>query len=459
MVATNGDSLINLFYGGRHGLALVDSISLAGAGRPTDLVVSGTPGPGLRFFVSTEGQGRVFAVSFSSATGTVALMPILSSSAAGSGFTPRETAASAWPGVILAGATANGGNPQSQGAAQGSTQSVAATGVAGQLAAVLGMMSQAIQPLLLPSFRALTWFIDNLVQKGQAETSDILPLGEGDMASVAVILAASSMLDPTETDADPPSTAQIEGQDPAGPATDMSSPDAREPAPPVSTLERFLFHPDGSFAGSSVEGGRAARLPAGIGAEWVWRERGAGTSVRGPEPDHSTIDAAGPGLRLPASRSIAKAEAPVPVGSTTGLGTLDQVARPAGSAEMELPSTYRMTIPAALMLLSTAILFATKYGKKAWTIAKGGVWRLRLAKVTPTARKAVGRGKSPRSPSRTIQDLPPWIQISVEQRSRSKPLREPLSLPRKPSSRDGASHGSDRRAGAAAVADTSHRIP
>jgi hypothetical protein len=338
--------------------------------------------------------------------------------------------------VILAGATAIGGNPQNQGSAQGGTQTGGATSAASQVASVLGMISQAIQPLLLPSFRALNWFIDNLVQKGQADTSDILPLGKGDMASVAVILPVSSMLDPTEGDADPSVTARFEDRDPAGPAAEMPRPDEREPAPPSSTLERFLFHPDGSFAGLSMDVGQAASLRTGLGADWVWRQQGAGTpGVPAAATVHPTINAAGPRLCHPASRSIPETDAPGDVESTAPIRTVGQDAQPDASAEMELPSTYRVTIQVVLIVLSTVLLAGTRYGKKIWSNLKSRVRRLRLAGVTPPERKATGQGKSLRPQPRSSQDLPPWIQCSVAKRSRSKSLYETLALSRKSSSR------------------------
>ena len=53
----------------------------------------------------------------------------------------------------------------------------------------MAILSQAAQPLCYPSLPPLGQLIDNLVQMGKGQTADILPVGNNEMALVAVIVA------------------------------------------------------------------------------------------------------------------------------------------------------------------------------------------------------------------------------------------------------------------------------
>jgi hypothetical protein len=301
---------------------------------------------------------------------------------------------------------------------------------------VLGAISQAVSPLFFSTIRSLSWLIDNLVQKGQAQTSDILPLEKGDVASVAVILAVSSMWDSTDAEGDPALPVQGEGQDSPELSMQAPLPEDLEPVSAPSAVDRFLSNLDGSFAGLAMNTGEVAGRRTQLGADWVWQQaHESAFDVPDAIADRSTLDRAGAGRIHRSGSNLPEAEVADDLELMSQYETVRQDDQPAASAEQESPLTVRLTIPALVLVVSAVALAWQRYGNAIRAMVSK--WRNRRApkSVTRAEARAAGASRSLGQRSRSYQDLPPWMQNSPGKRTRSKSIYNSIFLSRKTTSR------------------------
>ncbi|MDR3636419.1 MAG: FG-GAP-like repeat-containing protein [Isosphaeraceae bacterium] len=281
VIAHNGDSRITLFAGTPTGLVLTDSVALAGSVHPTDVVVSNSDEDGLQLYVSAQGMGRAIPISLSLSTAVAVPVaePLGSVPADEAGRSSFTGAASSLLGLNaffgeegIIGVGSQG--PPASVTATTSENSTTFGSVAG---VVMSIVSQAGQPPFSASLRSLSWLVDNLVWMGEARTSDILPLGNGDLATVAVILAVSSTLDRSEEGLDPILSGSAEGDrlavetDPL--LSSLLNHDAEPTPPPApSALARFLGSPREPVVASAADYGVFPPSAVGLTSEWVWRQ-------------------------------------------------------------------------------------------------------------------------------------------------------------------------------------------
>jgi hypothetical protein len=201
VVANSGDDRITLLEGSAQGLILATSEFLNQSLRPSDLIVSGDAGGDLRLAVSAQGQDSIFSVTLSvglvsssaasqsssqssQSAQVVEGQPNLSTSSASNVFTTELFSASA--------------GPQVQASATLATASASSAAALGPPALGMAVLT-TIDPLLNISSSPIPGAISNLVRIGQVQISDLLPLEQSGMETIAVLLvvSATSVMDPT----------------------------------------------------------------------------------------------------------------------------------------------------------------------------------------------------------------------------------------------------------------------
>jgi hypothetical protein len=423
-IANNGDSLITLFYGGVHGLAFAESVSLGNSAHPTGIVVTTTAGGGVQFYAGAEGQGRAIPIVFSPLVVPAAPAPAattggLPTSTGGVGFSTAGIVASAGFNAFLNGEGASGSAQQSQSTSQASTQSSGTISSSSQGALAVAIFSQATQPLLSPSMRSLSWLIDNLVQIGQSQTADILPLGNQEMAAVAVILAVSSTSVPSDTQGAP---------SPAGPNGPGASAaflvQDHDATPPPSPLDRFIINLEASFAELPRDPlGRAPRSDD-FGADWVWHRRASDASETPVSFRQSsgavadTADTAAPPT-IPGGHSRGpQVDAAVFAGFAKE-GNVDDPLGSSGPGAGDEPVLIpRMASLAVVAVVSTAVVAWKGFERR--ILGRLQKWTRLGGRPAPTKE----RKREPRVVSnsslrpRSSHDLPPWIQSPVSLKPR-----------------------------------------
>jgi hypothetical protein len=282
-VANNGDGTISMFYGGPQGLTFAESLQLDGSARPTSLALSTSPDGALQLYVAAAGESNVIAVPLTtppvprvSIIAAPGLAPVFSavvtggSSAAVVVRTSGPTVGATPTPIQLTSATFEEGDAsESEGvaAAQAGGGSGAAASASGSSGSAAGGIAQAIAPVLSPSLGSLSWLLDTLVQFGQAETWDILPLGESDMAAVAIILPTFSLADPSASGTARGSSSSSQDSLAAYGRHDRTS------SPPLTEAVRFAVDFEGAFAALALEARDVADRSNDSG--WVWRQETA----------------------------------------------------------------------------------------------------------------------------------------------------------------------------------------
>jgi hypothetical protein len=380
-VANNGDGRITVFDGGPNGLTPAQSVVLDGSVRPTDLAVEPAPGGGINLFVAAEGQSHVYSVSLRTAalplvaSPTPATLPIAAASVSGSAVAIVRGSGSSIetssPVIRLTSATLEASGPsgtESQATVQIEGASGSATGAATSAGVTVGLIAQSVTPVFSSSLGSLSWFIEGLTQFAQDETWDILPLGQSDMATVAIILSTFSFLDPTAdgTGREVPSGSR---------ASHATSPDRLRSVSPLSRVLRFLGDFEASLAVLTSDGARDDdRL---VDASWVWRRGHTPTAGTGPKemsPLHAATE--------PAAEAVA-AEAPAPA-------LLLPTPEPSTGPGLVPLSLAARVLNVSLLGLATAFL--------AWS---------RLSKVRDVVAPA-GRGAALRRDS-AVRKVTPWM--------------------------------------------------
>lgn len=409
VIANRNDSRITLFYGGPLGPMLARSVLLAGGNGPTGLAVSVGKQNDLQLFVSTEGLGRVLSVSFNTVVSSPVAAPTLpsfgQSLVADLGRSPASESTNSTPSLNtpLIQETASLATPQIASSAQAVAVVSSAGGAAG-LAGVVGMISQVVQPLFSSSIGSLTWLIDNLVQMEQAQTWDILPIGESDMVAVAVILPGVNPLDPSVAASLPATLDSSEAEETAAVTT------------PPSAVDRFLSDVDGALAHLFIDVGEDTILQSKLGAEWVWQQQGgalpalAFSPFASRAPGSSGIDA-----RAPVMRSMSTSDVVASDDVTNPLANRRENNERRTRAEDESQSPRLLTFSICLLAVSSALLLWRRYGRSFLSCWKNRLSRAVLTGAGTFAPKRPSR-KTPVARGRSIQDLPPWLQGSDGER-------------------------------------------
>lgn len=277
VIANNGDSRISVFLGSSRGLVLGGTVVLAGDVHPTDLTLFFTKTSGLQFFVGTQSGTGVVPVSLSallSSTGARApgqgspASPISTSTLVSSILLPSDTfELNGFENSALRVAQQNGG------AESLSSQLGAVLGWATQTGIAAGLLSSDVPPAILSAYRSLNWLIDTLIQKDAGLVSDILPMGNDDMATVAVILSASGLLDaaPGETE-EAIATLEREVREKPGDEAVLGS--SIVPPALISDPNRFVWNVDYGLSHLSLAAGDAVMNPLAIESEWVGLAQG-----------------------------------------------------------------------------------------------------------------------------------------------------------------------------------------
>ena len=246
---------------------------------------------------------------------------------------------------------------------------------------------------------------NNLVQMGQVQISDIVPLDQSAMETVAVLLVVSGTSNEVSTgndialreEAEPGAWSAIE---PAiGEPSDLST--------GGSNLERFLSDLDGAFRSVSRDILAATGEPTGVCSESVWQP-----------PDVGLVAVTGAGVARGGSRiRVPVLEPGLEPRTTLGheLGADNTLAAIIGldgeSLQTEAEAGFSgWAVPLGGMLVISSLFFA---GSSAWNRRRSGASR-RIDQPMPTSRPphmpnrpTVSRSLGSRAAHN--QDLPPWL--------------------------------------------------
>jgi large repetitive protein len=410
VIANGGDSLITVFEGSTRGLVLTNSVSLGGSGHLSDLTVVPDKDNGLSLFVSTEGQGRAISVQlalggFAQATGSVIgnVVPTTSPGfSLGLGLGAVEPLTLVEPAVN--GAAARASEAQSQVSVQASTQ---IGGSAGLSWATVMSVGQAVRPFLTAPFSSVTNLIDMLMQTRQAQTSDILPLGDTDMALVAVILSVTRTSDFATAGGEPSIADEAQSLHLASGRVGDGHESRRE-----SAVDRLLLNPEASLAMMPRDlGERIARSDL-FGPDWVWRREATRASRAASALAAGTVDSAPRDLE-PVSDVGPNASSDA--GLTGPSGTDGGDVAPSQWLQLGQRLILRTMLVAIVVALTAVIVWKgfehRILGKlRSWTSGRGRPER------APERRGAPGEAMSSGTRARLMRDLPPWLQGPVRER-------------------------------------------
>jgi hypothetical protein len=246
VIAENGDSLISLFEGGPDGLVLTYSGILGQPVRPTDLVISGAEPGQIHLAISAEGQDQVYSFTLVLAFGTSG-----AGAAQAGGYSSSQPSSSQTGSAEATSFSIDGRSSfalllaepasQEQAIVQATTPSTGSSGYSGSAALILGSVNSTIQSMLNPSLGSLSGVINSLVQLGQLQISDIMPLGNSTIEAVAVLLVV------TNTSMDDLSGNGIETVEESEPSDSLALAQVHATSTRGSNLERFLSDLEGSL--------------------------------------------------------------------------------------------------------------------------------------------------------------------------------------------------------------------
>jgi hypothetical protein len=414
-IAHQGDSRITLLEGSPIGLTLAGSLDVGPSVQPTDLAISTDESGALQIYVAASGLDQAILVHFTPGDGSASVGPSTSSPLppAVSPTQGTETRGAPRPAttgpMLLDDQTMEGGAQ-----VQASTQSEAApaapaVGSAPATVATIGV--GAILPQIInPSLAPLTFLVSNLVQLGQVQVSDLMPLDHSDLDAVAVLIVVSGVSgeDPIVAEAGPPEEAAADALDGLVPSSPVASMKAVPSRPGASNLERFLLDLDGASGRLPREILGDAAPPAGPRRGWAWDAEETGTpAAHGPrrpmprvaipdlrpEPDAGAERDPGPEDAAPVLPALEGETFRFAASPTAGTDAFDG-ARPLGGA-----------------LFVSSLLFG---GWAAWKRTIAGHSRSASRRTSPavSARHTASRLLA----SRTLgsragrgDDLPPWL--------------------------------------------------
>ena len=239
VVANSGDSLITLLDGGPAGLTLAGSVALGSSGRPTSLAVSGQSSGDYHFYVSTEGSNAILSVSFSLAPGEPMNPGGETQPHLGESFSNEVQGAVSSLGLLSGASTPASSNNASSASTAQSQANGTSIGLAGSIGSLIATMAGPLQELTSMAMASLTPLVSNLLIVDQGQVSDVLPLGDGPMAAVAVLLTSASESENSLTD-DLGNVQDDNGTNPSAPMVESVPGPERDDDLPAPLLDRFV---------------------------------------------------------------------------------------------------------------------------------------------------------------------------------------------------------------------------
>ena len=131
---------------------------------------------------------------------------------------------------------------QGQAFAQANSSSSAPAGATGSVGLTVATAITTIPPIISPSLGALTFVVNNLVQLGQMQIADIMPLDNGPTDAVAILLVVSGTSGEVTNGQDLSQTISRQGEDNNPPEPESLADRTTRTA--ASNLERFLANWD-----------------------------------------------------------------------------------------------------------------------------------------------------------------------------------------------------------------------
>ncbi len=194
-IAHQGDSRITLLEGGPDGLQLAGSFYVGQSVQPTDLAISTDASGALQIYVAATGRDQAILVNITLGIGSPSVGPSggypLQPAAATQGAAGRGALLSSTDGVLTIDETSTESSAEVQAQAQAATASASVAGATGQVAAATGVIGVALPPIITPAIAPLTFLVNNLVQVGQVQVSDLMPLDHSALDAVAVLVVVS----------------------------------------------------------------------------------------------------------------------------------------------------------------------------------------------------------------------------------------------------------------------------
>jgi len=395
VVAHGADSRITLLEGSTNGPVYMGGMTLTGSVRLTDLVSTGVSGGKLQLFAGAEGLNQTISLSFSvsqgaslSATGGIP-SPTITSSGGELVFNSTQettTVSSQQQGTSQAAAAA---------ATSAANVSSATTGVVG---ISTGSITSAILASLSASVDSLGGVVDNLLKKGQAQVSDILPLENNEVATVAVLLLVSNSLGD-----DSSGEGILESADGKPFQPEKRVPTSRSP------LELVLCDAGGIQDALPVDFGGHLRERVVNPSDWVWRPTGSGMETSNVERKQSSNDKQSPTKE--ADEEVVELESVAEVSETNHEPSFVQWL------------TWGQITSICFYVMAVIILSYRVLSNRIRTMM-----RARRVEVDPLSvngpanpsRTRRTNSKSLELAKRTSKDLPPWLHSAAKDRSKSK---------------------------------------
>ncbi len=267
IVANGGDNTLALFLGGTNGLTLTKTIALNNSNRLTALaLVSGVGGDQL--FIGTEGQGQSLSLllrtsDFGQSPSSFEVTLVVS----GAASPPPIVGISVSDQLSVLESHFDTSSTNLIAPSRGPAQANAISSTSSAIAGIGAIVAQAIRPYV-GALSSLVGMVDLLAQMKQAQTSEVVPLGETDVALIAVILSVTRSNDHEAGDG--AHDDRWEGRSFIDEAL-ADYPPLSEP----SALDRALANADALLASIPQSRGEAAQR-AMLDPEWVWRLQSSG---------------------------------------------------------------------------------------------------------------------------------------------------------------------------------------
>ncbi len=417
-IAHQGDSRIALLDGGPRGLVLTEFFDVGQPVQPTDLAISGGPSGSIQLYIATAGEGQVILLNVSVGIASPIVGPTggspIPATAMAQSIAGRGAFLSTPGGLLTLEEASTETQSQVQASTQAETTSTAGTGVSAQVTVATGGIGLALPQIITSSIAPLTLLVNNLVQVGQVQVSDLMPLDHSALDAVAVLIMVSGA--PGEEALDQPVGLPEETRTSPAMRVGPSSPGGAGLEHYLSDIDDALNDVPRAVLASGVE-------PGGSWPDWVWQPGGAGsTDAAGPPvPGASAPPSSVPSAPPSPSTAAPAAESPDASTDFAAILAFDGAAARPGSpagAESILAGWAR---PLAGALLISSLAFA---GRSVWA-------RKRAGRSHPNDPRASSAGflrpphraetsASPRARADRDQDLPPWLAEPSPRRWTSK---------------------------------------
>jgi hypothetical protein len=310
-IAHDGEDSISVLDGAPDGPALAASVSLGSPVQPTDLVITPDGAGSVRLYVSAAGANGVILLTITLGFGSGMASSgggALAAAGLAQGAAARDSSPSTTVSPFSVQSASAGNSSQIQASTQAETSSVAVASASGAVALSWGGIAATLPQVITPSMAPLTLVVNNLVPMGYVQISDIMPMDNSALETVAVLLVVPEASVERAGGGDPPSldAPMLENLS----AVEDLRPEGRDLSGRASGLERFLADLDGALdvvprdvLAATVEPNRPwpgrARGPGGPEIETIavarTAEAEAVEAARGPEPECDELPDPGPG--------------------------------------------------------------------------------------------------------------------------------------------------------------------